>query len=258
MLTIGSRKEVMNGLAKKTSGGLIKNNLKYNKQRKIVSKKLSELAIKNYRLAKTSLIKGGRKTKVIKLNRRSLEAVDDTNSYVYIGHGSKTNKKYIELGKNQTVILLCDNNKCYYSPSNHGSWDYIFNSSIEQFKVKLLNSEYFKKDHKLCIYKNKVPDINLFSFQQNSPYWRSGLYKLPLEYSINENKKENFLKKTLKLKHKINPKISIHNVSRKRPYVNINSYHKYNNIEYNTLSLKDVIDDLKDKPFTLYLFTCRT
>ena len=41
--TIGSRAQVMHGNAKKTSGGLTKSQLKYNKQGKIVSKKASAL-----------------------------------------------------------------------------------------------------------------------------------------------------------------------------------------------------------------------
>ena len=50
--TIGSRAQVMHGNATKTSGGLTKSQLKYNKQGKIVSKKASALAKKNNRLVK--------------------------------------------------------------------------------------------------------------------------------------------------------------------------------------------------------------
>jgi hypothetical protein len=56
--TTGSRAQVMHGSAKKTSGGLTKNQLKYNKQGKIVSRKASALAKKNNRL-----VKAGYKTK---------------------------------------------------------------------------------------------------------------------------------------------------------------------------------------------------
>ena len=56
--TIGSRANVMHGTAKKTSGGLTKSQLKYNKQGKIVSKKVSALAKKN-----NNLVKAGYKTK---------------------------------------------------------------------------------------------------------------------------------------------------------------------------------------------------
>ena len=54
-------------------------------------------------------------------------------------------------------------------------------------------------------------------------------------------------------------KKSIHNLSRKRSYVKIESYHNYNSIKdtnYN-LTLKKIINKLKDKPFTLYIFSCR-
>lgn len=44
MKTEGSRAEVMHGTAKKTSGGLVKSDLKYNKWGSIVSKKKSEQA----------------------------------------------------------------------------------------------------------------------------------------------------------------------------------------------------------------------
>ena len=50
--TTGSRAMVMHGTAKKTTGGLTKSQLKYNKQGKIVSKKASALAKKNNRLVK--------------------------------------------------------------------------------------------------------------------------------------------------------------------------------------------------------------
>ena len=54
--TFGSRAQVMHGNAKKTSGGLTKSQLKYNKQGKIVSKKASALAKKNNRLVKAGYV----------------------------------------------------------------------------------------------------------------------------------------------------------------------------------------------------------
>ena len=54
--TVGSRAQVMHGTAKKTSGGLTKSQLKYNKQGKIVSKKASTLAKKNNRLVKAGYV----------------------------------------------------------------------------------------------------------------------------------------------------------------------------------------------------------
>ena len=52
MKTFGSRAEVMHGTAKKTSGGLVKGDLKYNKWGSIVSRRKSVLANKQKHLAK--------------------------------------------------------------------------------------------------------------------------------------------------------------------------------------------------------------
>ena len=52
MQRVGSRAQVMHGNAKMTGGGLRKKDLKYNKQGKIVSKKMSQRAKKEKRLEK--------------------------------------------------------------------------------------------------------------------------------------------------------------------------------------------------------------
>ncbi len=52
MKTIGTRAEVMHSVAKRTSGGLTKKDLKYNKQGRIVSVKMSNRAKKEKRLEK--------------------------------------------------------------------------------------------------------------------------------------------------------------------------------------------------------------
>ena len=54
--TVGSRAQVMHGTAKKTSGGLTKSQLKYNKQGKIVSKKASKSAKKSNNLVKAGWV----------------------------------------------------------------------------------------------------------------------------------------------------------------------------------------------------------
>lgn len=56
ILTVGSRAQVMHGTAKKTSGGLTKSQLKYNKQGKIVSKKASSAAKRNNNLVKSGWV----------------------------------------------------------------------------------------------------------------------------------------------------------------------------------------------------------
>jgi hypothetical protein len=52
MKTIGTRAEVMHSVAKRTSGGLTKKDLKYNKHGRIVSVKMSNRAKKEKRLEK--------------------------------------------------------------------------------------------------------------------------------------------------------------------------------------------------------------
>ena len=56
MQNIGSRAQVMHGTAKQTGGGLRKKDLKYNKQGKIVSKKMSTRAKKEKRLQKAGWV----------------------------------------------------------------------------------------------------------------------------------------------------------------------------------------------------------
>jgi hypothetical protein len=52
----GSRAQVMNGNAMKTTGNLRKNDLKYNKQGRIVSRKKSSRAKKENRLVKSGYV----------------------------------------------------------------------------------------------------------------------------------------------------------------------------------------------------------
>ena len=54
--TFGTRAQVMHGTAKKTTGGLQKKHLKYNKQGRIVSKKKSMSARKEKRLQKAGWV----------------------------------------------------------------------------------------------------------------------------------------------------------------------------------------------------------
>ena len=56
MSLFGSRAQVMHGTAQKTTGNLRKKDLKYNKNGRIVSKKVSALAKKNNRLVKAGYI----------------------------------------------------------------------------------------------------------------------------------------------------------------------------------------------------------
>ena len=118
--TFGSRAQVMHGTAKKTSGGLTKSQLKYNKQGKIVSKKASALAKKNNRLVKAGYItrkgqfgnemKGGgrsdyNKTKKLYPDRLDLEAIKSLEIEKYTVPGWFTNSwKEVEGDKKSLTI----------------------------------------------------------------------------------------------------------------------------------------------------------
>ena len=55
-MVVGARAQVMHGTADKTSGGLMKKNLKYNKRGKIVSIKQSKTAKRNNRLVRAGYV----------------------------------------------------------------------------------------------------------------------------------------------------------------------------------------------------------
>ena len=67
----GSRAEVMHGTARRTSGGLRKQHLKYNKRGKIVSKRASARAKKENRLVKAGYKPKKGKFVSFKKNRKS-------------------------------------------------------------------------------------------------------------------------------------------------------------------------------------------
>jgi hypothetical protein len=108
MLRVGSRAQVMHGNAKMTGGGLKKKDLKYNKQGKIVSKKMSHLAKKQKRLQKAGYITTKGKFGAI----RSMKGGSNKQVYITISNFKmKYRKPYINDwvrydGDNQIKILL--------------------------------------------------------------------------------------------------------------------------------------------------------
>ena len=109
--TFGSRAQVMHGNAVKTSGGLTKSQLKYNKQGKIVSKKASALAKKNNRLVKAGYItrkgefgtvmKGGDKLDKETVIRDLIETYkDNVRQYLETNNNNSSTKGYVR----QSVI----------------------------------------------------------------------------------------------------------------------------------------------------------
>ena len=73
---VGTRNQVMNGTAKMTGGGLKKKDLKYNKHRKIVSKKASSIALRKYN-NKIKAMKGG--VKCMETNTNSCSSLCESS-----------------------------------------------------------------------------------------------------------------------------------------------------------------------------------
>jgi len=126
--TTGSRAMVMHGTAKKTSGGLTKSQLKYNKQGKIVSKKASALAKKNNRLVKAGYVtkkgqfgvsmRGGEMTEneiteneitenEIQTYVESLRESDRFNLFALYG-------KYNQVDRKNILTIFKENHKNFY------------------------------------------------------------------------------------------------------------------------------------------------
>jgi hypothetical protein len=92
MLRIGSRAQVIHGNAKMTGGGLKKKDLKYNKQGKIVSKKMSSIAKKDKRLQKAGYTTKKGQFKLFKKQRgaasvlvdKHINTIVDINEYNHV------------------------------------------------------------------------------------------------------------------------------------------------------------------------------
>ena len=105
MLKIGNRRQVIDGLAEKTGGGLEKKDLKYNKFGKIVSRKMSNLAKKENRLQNAGYynikgkfgsfkMDGGMYSNTVKpyISNDENEQKDDSNPRRKITWSTKNNK----------------------------------------------------------------------------------------------------------------------------------------------------------------------
>ena len=140
MERVGTRAQVMHGNAKQTAGGLKKKDLKYNKQGKIVSKKMSQRAKKEKRLQKAGYttkkgqfgafkMRGGGKITVKKLVQ------DKTNPYLLIdGIWNPVGNNYLEFGD---LIIYRYNDEHYVSDCTK----YI--KYIGVFQPVLFSKQYF-------------------------------------------------------------------------------------------------------------------
>jgi hypothetical protein len=99
MQRIGSRAQVMHGNAKQTGGGLKKKDLKYNKQGKIVSKKMSTMAKKEKRLQKAGYITKKGQFGAVRTMRGGNLKLKQINVIVQIPRHPENNKTVLITGK---------------------------------------------------------------------------------------------------------------------------------------------------------------
>ena len=169
--TIGSRAQVMHGNAKKTSGGLTKSQLKYNKQGKIVSKKASALA--------NHLVKAGYITRKGQFGVE-MKGGFVSNIYIRTGDIDTTNKfsnKVIDSKKQQQFLnemkKLLKNKYINYDNFNINNKNYtngIINIGATA-KVKALLTkntknpvavkEYLREENDTELNKDKVMNISI-------------------------------------------------------------------------------------------------
>lgn len=130
MNKVGSREDVMNGIAKKTTGGLTKQKLKYNKEGKIVSRKVSNIAKKNNKLGKTryktkNKYNGGQVGGEIWANQIIF-------NFIYFKYKVSDKKTYIFVSSNNERLVI-DNTSITYN-----------NKSYNIYSFAVINNKGFK------------------------------------------------------------------------------------------------------------------
>ena len=164
-----------------------KNNLLSNNELKTID--IHQNKLRKYKLPK----------KEIKLTE--FDGDYSLNTYVLFSHGSESqHKPNILLRKGQKVILVCEPFcKFKYYPrrvnryKEEMKWNIILKSKTPiQFFTKILNNKYISEQ--LCVFEDNVTDIKLYPRPNNdeSKYSRNGLYKIPLVYNIDKDKKKIF------------------------------------------------------------------
>jgi len=184
---VGSRSQVINNIAKMTSGGLTKNDLKYNKFGKIVSKKMSNMAIQD-----NKLVNAGYHTK--KGHFGSINMNGGVNTYNNIRNTSNKKvlaEKLLYGNDSQWSIFLSNQRNKKDITSNE-----VFDNLIQILKIikqynKVLSNVWV--DNNITLFKNIVKLFNKLQNNNNIIYlfrilkfnedWYDSILNLP------ENKK---------------------------------------------------------------------
>jgi predicted RNase H-like nuclease (RuvC/YqgF family) len=151
MEKVGSRAKVMHGTAEKTSGGLKKNDLKYNKYGKIVSKKASLSAKKVNNLGKAGystkkgifgyILKGGSTNNVINnkvVNNKVVktESPENKEKWIRISETRKQLVSEITGNKNMTGDLMKLYNELNMMEMENKQSNKDYKSKLEEFLTR--------------------------------------------------------------------------------------------------------------------------
>ena len=146
----GTRSEVMRGIALMTAGGLKKKDLKYNKDGKIVSKKLSNIVKtrnKNY-------IGGASNVQHKKKERTAAKNISNIYRKIRTKGDYKINWKTHRLPTLTNLVYRFDQKKLYLTDNNDPKIDK--GSTVNKFNLKLQDEKIVVNENNLCLEKNNV------------------------------------------------------------------------------------------------------
>ena len=194
MLRQGTRAQVMHGTALKTTGGLRKNDLKYNKQGKIVSRLLSTKAKKEKRLERAGwTVRKGEFGAVQMKGGDSFELGNKVNSKYITTNPIKNTKKAVTPMPKELVHLSPNNTKEYNASSTSpfaSTCVKINNDGIIEI-LKLMYKKYelgqvpkdlnVQPSRKLVMYLGKQPKV-FKSYIESNQLWGSKLKQVLQNY----------------------------------------------------------------------------
>ena len=169
-LRVGSRAQVMHGIAKMTAGGLTKIKLKYNKQGKIVSRKASNTAKKANKLVKAGYITRKGHFGVVKRGGLSEKRIEFRDMI--------TKEQLINYGYPNEFVITTNNNKKIWDELTSS----FFLKNIDEINEILLSENY----------KNFMYNIESFKINsRNNTLLKISYYtisKLNEKFLLNKNK----------------------------------------------------------------------
>ena len=193
---VGSRAQVMHGNAKMTGGGLRKKDLKYNKQGKIVSKKMSQRAKKEKRLQKAGYItKKGQFGAVRSMKGGASKVLKSTKDHV---------NYYKKIVESDLDALSFDMDEAKEIGSNI---EQFLALPDDNFNMENINKYFYPDDYKnrilnwiFGLFADNMLSYSTFSNEQtkfpHETYVMGHEYNIKLQEYLSSKQKKSFLKLT--------------------------------------------------------------